>query len=57
VPRKKLSFNVKTPDGNMALIFESGEKSFDSRVTRWYKALGITLPGIAAVDMMQVIDP
>jgi hypothetical protein len=56
VPRKKLNFNVKTSDGKMALIFESGEKSFDKRVNRWWKALSLSLPSIVAADYL-VAEP
>ena len=36
----------------MALVFETADKNFDSRATRWYKALGLTLPSIVGADYL-----
>ena len=56
VPRKRLNFDVQTPDGKMALVYKTGDTGFDGRASRWYKVLGASLPTIVAADYL-VPDP
>jgi len=43
IPKKKVTFDVATPDGRMAKVFESSSTLF-TRANNWKPALGVTLP-------------
>jgi len=45
VPKKRISFDIATPDGPMALIFQA--KDVSSQAMNWKLALGSAMPAAA----------
>ena len=63
VPKKKLNFHYLTPDGRMALVYDTNDERLKSRAQMWkYVATtaipaAILAPSLVPMDMLMFVYP
>ena len=56
VPKKKLNFNLQTPDGKVALVYETTDTRIETKASRWMYALATALPAALMAPSLVPVD-